>query len=140
MYTYRYPLGKIIETGGVDAYEYLNFLKHSIFLFIAISLINLTVLLPINASAHVRSLFNNFLTFQSQYEESDHSTYVTGLNSLYIGSIDERSSLLWAHLISVFVYTFLTWYTSYRIYSEVNPTASFSLITTEHRYEHRFDY
>jgi hypothetical protein len=56
---------------------------------------------------------------QSTYENTDHAAYVTGLNSLYIGSIDERSPLLWAHLVSVYLFTFLTWYTTYRIYSEV---------------------
>ena len=70
-----------------------------------LTVIAFSVLVPINVTG------NNL-------SKTTNSTNPTGLDILSLSNVPAGSKLLWAHVITVFVFTFICWYFLYKIYEQ----------------------
>eukprot|EP00002_Diphylleia_rotans_P030846 TRINITY_DN6381_c0_g1_i2.p1 TRINITY_DN6381_c0_g1~~TRINITY_DN6381_c0_g1_i2.p1 ORF type:complete len:671 (+),score=105.10 TRINITY_DN6381_c0_g1_i2:52-2064(+) len=85
----RMLLSPDIEVTGVDGYLLLLFLRLILWMFVAFGIFGLLILMPINSSG----------------EEN-----LDGLDKLSMANIEQGSDLIWAHLISAYVYTAIACY------------------------------
>ncbi|KYQ90051.1 hypothetical protein DLAC_08637 [Tieghemostelium lacteum] len=106
-YTYRFPLESVFESRGIDAYMHLQFLYLCIKFLMIILVFGIGVLLPINYTSYNKDL------------EVVHNVTLNSLDTVSIASVPEGSPRLWAHTLSIPLFTFLAYYmfaNTYKIY------------------------
>eukprot|EP01119_Soliformovum_irregulare_P004108 TRINITY_DN15116_c0_g1_i2.p1 TRINITY_DN15116_c0_g1~~TRINITY_DN15116_c0_g1_i2.p1 ORF type:complete len:779 (-),score=190.20 TRINITY_DN15116_c0_g1_i2:68-2404(-) len=90
---YYFSDEKLLQNCGLDTVLYLHFLKYACLLFAAMTPFGLIVLLPINSS-HAEAV-------------PDDALFLSGMDQYSMAHIKDRSSLFWAHLVSVCINTSL---------------------------------
>eukprot|EP01116_Phalansterium_solitarium_P010074 TRINITY_DN2449_c0_g1_i2.p1 TRINITY_DN2449_c0_g1~~TRINITY_DN2449_c0_g1_i2.p1 ORF type:complete len:804 (-),score=220.58 TRINITY_DN2449_c0_g1_i2:508-2919(-) len=96
--TIRYPeVSLVTNPGGFDAVMYLRFLKYSGYLFTALSLFAVVVLLPINITA---------------------GGSLTGMEVSTLGNVPNGDPRLWVHLSSVFLFSVLAYVLVWKLYQD----------------------
>jgi hypothetical protein len=111
-YTLFYPQYKILESSGIDAVLYMKYLKYCLLLLFILSILSCTFLLPINI-------------IQGNSKENNFDSYS-------LANIPEGSNWLFCHLISVFLFSFITYYYIYKLHYE---SVQLELINSQYRHD-----
>ena len=93
------------HNGGIDFILYVKFIKYACMLFAILTVIALPMLMPVYKVG-------------TALDEFDQP--FTGLNVYTIGHLEKSSSKYWVSLVSVFIFTLLSWFLIYRLYSMVS--------------------
>jgi hypothetical protein len=96
-HVWRYSLDRMLGSHGLDAVVALAFLKLSFQQFLVAAAYGIVVLLPI----HI---------FSPIPDPQD------GLLRLTMANIENGSSLLWFHVVGIYVYSFVTYYAMFNLY------------------------
>ncbi|EFA76810.1 hypothetical protein PPL_09562 [Heterostelium album PN500] len=91
-YTWSFPVESVFESRGIDAYMHLRFLILCIQLLSIILVFGIGVLLPLNFTSS-----NSYL--------HEQGVTINNLDSVSIASIPEGSKRLWAHSLSIPLFT-----------------------------------
>ncbi|PRP86306.1 hypothetical protein PROFUN_05447 [Planoprotostelium fungivorum] len=103
--TFAYPEKKLfLNNVGLDGIMYLRFLKYSMVFLLAVSVLGNTILTPINSLGPNKDL-----------DKSDTRS-VRGLDVYSIANIRDNDNVLYAHLISVFIFSLLLYNLSHRLF------------------------
>jgi hypothetical protein len=104
----KYKLHELIKTSGLDTGIYVLLLRYNMLLFFLLSIWCCSVLIPVNLSG-------GYIT---EVNTSQNSTF-SDLDKLYLSNIPSGSNKLWAHLVSVYVVTFVILTIFWKLASEV---------------------
>ncbi|EGC40174.1 hypothetical protein DICPUDRAFT_52216 [Dictyostelium purpureum] len=97
-HTLFYPLEMIYEHRGIDAYIHLQFLYLCMKMIFILMIFGIGILLPIN-----------YTSIDSETEEKLNVTLNT-LDTVTVGTIPPKSRRLWAHALSIPLFTFIAFY------------------------------
>eukprot|EP01132_Coremiostelium_polycephalum_P007400 gene7400-9095_t len=105
-YTFMFPLESVYESRGIDAWTHLRFLLFCIQLLSFFLVFGIGILLPIN-----------YTSINTDLDE--HKVALGRLDSVTIASIPEGSRRLWAHTLSIPIFTAIAFYFSRKAYKDV---------------------
>ncbi|KAF2070176.1 hypothetical protein CYY_008503 [Polysphondylium violaceum] len=104
-HTYSFPLESVFESRGIDAYMHLRFLLLCMQILAIILVFGIGVLLPINYTS---------LNIDT---EKIRNVTLNSLDSVSIASMPEGSKRLWAHTLSIPLFTGISFYFFKRNYA-----------------------
>lgn len=102
--TLDYSEAKLLESSGIDSVLYLRCLKYCFILLCVLSLLSCVILMPINSIG------------ESLTKGSAEAT-TTVFDILSMANIPQGSKLMYAHTVSVFIFSLLTYYTIYKLFT-----------------------